>query len=219
MIIQAYLCSLLILSVTSISSNFDLQSIDSLVPAKSILHIIGDFTIEHEKSWETRLLKFLVRSQNFIKVLVNLPSSHSILFNQYYGSSYKNEFVFSNYFGHSTSSFNFIFLHKLETDFEKNEFVQTRDSFSYCGENPIYIFLVLSVINTKTFILSSDAAETSKLFGIPDHPTETEALQIFVVCLPCYLYSLIELKASISEYSTILDSSWKMQNSDLQGMH
>ncbi|OXA43277.1 hypothetical protein Fcan01_21977 [Folsomia candida] len=210
-----FLSLLLIISVISISSTFKLQQMGSLFPSRSIIHVIGDFTVETEKSWEAHLDKFLLRNQNLPKVSRHVRLNQSIYTNSYYGSCRKNEYIFSKYFGHSVSLISFIFLHQLETESEHKDFIQTRERLSYCGENPTYNFLVLSVINHETFKISPDAASTSKLFVLQD---STESLQISVVCFACGIFPLIELKETVRENSAVLDSSWRLHNSDMQGM-
>lgn len=58
--------------------DFTIQDIETLIPARSILHLISDFTPTREPVWEQGLFKFLLRSQNFPKVLRQMRAAQEI---------------------------------------------------------------------------------------------------------------------------------------------
>ncbi|OXA36982.1 hypothetical protein Fcan01_28259 [Folsomia candida] len=66
--------------------------------------------------------------------------------------------------------------------------------------------------------ISPFAVSMSKMF-ILHSSRNSEAYKIFLACLPYSSNSLMELKPSIiNDYSTFLESSWKMHNSNLKGL-
>lgn len=215
---------LLIFSVTLISSDFNLEKIDSLVPPRATFHIIGNIKTKmgHQKSWEGKLFELFLKNGNFPKVLHHLKTNRLMMTIRYNTktnqSCRKNEYIISNYFGHSIIQIYVIFLPNLETSFEKGKFIQTQRKLNYCGENPSYIFLALSLLNPKAFKIHPVAASTSKLFVIQGSRNSTESFKIFVVCLHSRLHSLLELNPSITYHSKTLDFPWKRQNSNLHGL-
>lgn len=150
---------LLIISVTPVSSNHNLQQLESLIPSRSTFHIIGDFNIVHETSREAKIFKFLLHNQHFLKVLFHHPTNHHIQTNLYYGfCKRKIDYVFSNYFGHSTIRISFIFRPDLGSNYQ----IGKLRTVGYCRVNPTYIFLILSRLNHKTFEPSPHVASTTK---------------------------------------------------------
>lgn len=127
---------LVLFSFHTISSNFNLQEVDRLIPARSTLQVLGTFNPEHLKSWESKLLKLLLRSRTTLKVVFNLPVNHSLKSSIYYKNCRINQYIFSKYFGHSTTQISVIFLPKVDTHFEKRRLTETRGRLSHCGETP-----------------------------------------------------------------------------------
>lgn len=156
----------LLLRCISASFNFNLQDIEGLIPPRSTLQLISDFGLDNEIPWKAKLSIHLLQNQNFLKVLRNVPKEHVITTNKYYASCDKNESLNTKYLGHSVTRISLIFLHQVTTEFEKCSLIQTRERQSHCGENPAYIFIILSHINIETFRISSDSALTSKLLSI-----------------------------------------------------
>ncbi|OXA42235.1 hypothetical protein Fcan01_22726 [Folsomia candida] len=202
-----------ITSFTSVSAHFNFQHVDCVVPARSIIQIIGDFFAEQQKPFEAELVYFLLQNQNYLKVLNHLPPNQNLK-----DSCRKNSYIFSKYIGHSVTRISFIFLSQLEPEAGKKDFNHFRERLNYCGEDPTYIFLVISITNNKTFRISPKAASTSKLFVVHSRSNGNNYLQIYVVCLPCRFSHLLELRPSAIDLPKLLDYSWERHNADLQGL-
>lgn len=205
-------------SHASVLSDFNLRQFENLTPLSSVLHIVGDIKTGPPATWEIKLFNFILQNRNFLKVLHHIPMNHNITSNAYYRSCLRNWYIFSKYFGHSVSHVSIIFQHNLETDFDKKKLITTRSQLSKCGENPSYIFVVASVINSKIFHISPNAASTSRLLIIHGNQHSAELFQIFLVCIPCRMHSLIPIKPQIVKTHTFLDDSWKISNYDLKGL-
>lgn len=218
--IQNLICTYVVLPIFSVglASSLSLEQIESIAPSRSTLHILSDFSVENQQSWEGELFNFFLQSTKFRKILHPIVSI-SISSNRYSRSCEHNEYIVSKSFGHTTTHISIIFLHKTETDSDQVKLIEIRERLSYCGENPSYIFLVLSIpINRETFRVSPLSSSTSKLFVLQSRWNRTERIQIYVVCLPCRLHSLAELNPSRGDHQNFFDTSWKKQNSELQGL-
>lgn len=181
------------------------------------MQIMSEFKFEEQTDWRAKLFQLLVQNQNFLKVLQYLPTDMDLRVKRHYGSCEENAYIFSNYFGHSVTKVLVIFLRQV--DLSTREYPnQIRQGLNHCGENPTYIFLIISVLNNETFRITPDAKSTSKLFVVHGGHMGTEGVRIFMVCLPCRLSPLVELHLSVEELSELLDSAWKLHNSNLQGL-
>lgn len=151
-----------------------------------------------------RVAKFFL--QNFLTVLRNFPSKQNITANRYYGSCQRNEYIFSKYFGHPTTFISVIFLPKLETNSDLQNLFLTHSTLNACGENPTYIFLIPSLLNSTMTEEIPLTRSTSKIFVIHgDDRNGKEILKIFVICLPCRVFSMREVNPFPSD--DFLDST------------
>lgn len=200
---------LLVLAFTSMSC-FSFQNIANLFPSGSTLQIISDFKTEQSEFWIAEFLNLLLQNPYFLRVLYHRPIPHSIEVNPHYASCESNEFIFSEYFGHTNTQISFILQPQLETDSEKDKLIETRKHLNYCGESPNFIFLVLGLLNDKTFKISTEAASTSKMFVISGTPSQSKILKIYVVCWSCG-FPLAQLSPPVGN----LEGAWKLHNANL----
>lgn len=60
---------LVIFTVPLISSNFNLEQIESVIPLRSVLQIMGNVKTGNLNPWQSGLLEFLLQNQNLPKVI------------------------------------------------------------------------------------------------------------------------------------------------------
>ncbi|OXA61944.1 hypothetical protein Fcan01_00370 [Folsomia candida] len=200
------------ISVTSKPGQVNISHIDRLFPHQSVLNIMGDFNTSHPKLFDYKLFKFLQQNLKFSKVLHPLPNNdieHSL---QYQNCSHNQYTDNPKYYLHYATKIFVIFLPKIEPQM----FYDLQNKLNYCGENPTYMFLILSTI--QKIDIHAWAGQTTSLF-VMHHPSIiSDLVHIYVICHTCPV-QLVEVPAESVDDINALYAYWKRENSNLHHYH
>ncbi|OXA48654.1 hypothetical protein Fcan01_16232 [Folsomia candida] len=163
-----------------------------------------------------RVAKFFL--QNFLTVLRNFPSKQNITANRYYGSCQRNEYIFSKYFGHPTTFISVIFLPKLETNSDLQNLFLTHSTLNACGENPTYIFLIPSLLNSTMTEEIPLTRSTSKIFVIHGDDRNASGASFTLIAILLTRFALRN-GATLAKAVGYFIKSWQWILSSLTGQY